>query len=119
MVVDGRIVIQPYILVSKANENQDKVPTLYWLPKPYKARCIANSSSCTTTELFKLLTSCLTAVKKMILCTVKWYMKDQVRVYFGLLKIQIKLRQVVGIPMGTNYAPRVVDLSCFVIIETL
>ena len=39
----------------KAKENQDKVPTLYWLPKlhkkPYKARFIANSSSCTTTEL--------------------------------------------------------------------
>ena len=52
----------------KAKENQDKVPTLYWLPKlhkkPYKARFIANSSSCTTTELSKLLTSCLTAVKK-------------------------------------------------------
>ena len=29
---------------------------------PYKARFIANSSSCTTTELSKLLTSCLTAV---------------------------------------------------------
>ena len=52
----------------KAKENHDKVPTLYWLPKlhkkPYKARFIANSSSCTTTELSKLLTSCLTAVKK-------------------------------------------------------
>ena len=50
------------------NENQDKLPTLYWLPKlhkrPYKARFIANSSSCTTTILSKLLTSCLTAVKK-------------------------------------------------------
>ena len=49
----------------KAKENQDKVPTLYWLPKlhkkPYKARFIANSSSCMTTELSKLLTSCLTA----------------------------------------------------------
>ena len=37
----------------KAKENQDRVPTLYWLPKlhknPYKARFIANSSSCTTT----------------------------------------------------------------------
>ena len=29
----------------------------------YKARFIANSSSCTTTELSKLLTSCLPAVK--------------------------------------------------------
>ena len=49
-------------------ETQDRLPTLYWLPKlhkrPYKARFIANSSSCTTTVLSKLLTSCLTAVKK-------------------------------------------------------
>ncbi|MCU7801043.1 MAG: hypothetical protein KZQ70_13125, partial [gamma proteobacterium symbiont of Lucinoma myriamae] len=50
--------------------NQDRLPTLYWLPKlhknPYKARFIANSSSCTTTELSKLLTSCLTAIKKHV-----------------------------------------------------
>ena len=49
------------------NEGQDKLPTMYWLPKlhkrPYKARFIANSSSYTTTELSKLLTSCLTAIK--------------------------------------------------------
>ena len=49
-------------------ENQDRLPTLYWLPKlhkrPYKACFIANSSSCTTTVLSKLLTSCLTAVEK-------------------------------------------------------
>ena len=55
----------------KAKENQDKVPTLYWLPKlhkkPYKARFIANSSSCMTTELSKLLTSCLTAIKKHVI----------------------------------------------------
>ena len=35
------------------NEGQAKLPTMYWLPKlhkrPYKARFIANSSSCTTT----------------------------------------------------------------------
>ena len=41
---------------------------MYWLPKlhkrPYEARFIANSSSCSTTELSKLLTSCLTAVIK-------------------------------------------------------
>ena len=57
----------------KAKENQDKVPTLYWLPKlhknPTKARFIANSSSYTTVELSKLLTSCLTAVKK---CVIKY-----------------------------------------------
>ena len=33
----------------------------------YKARFIANSSSCTTTELSKLLTSCLTAVKNHVI----------------------------------------------------
>ena len=41
-------------------ERQDRLPTMYWLPKlhkrPYKARFIANSSSCTTIELSKLLT---------------------------------------------------------------
>ena len=48
-------------------EKQDRLPTLHWLPKlhkrPYKARFIANSSSCTTTVLSKLLTVCLTAIK--------------------------------------------------------
>ena len=52
----------------KTKENQENVPTLYWSPKlhkkTYKAIFIANSSSFTTTELSKLLTSCLTAVKK-------------------------------------------------------
>ena len=49
-------------------EKQDSLPTLYWLSKlhkrPYKTCFIANSSSCTTTVLSKLLTSWLTAVKK-------------------------------------------------------
>ena len=49
-------------------EKQDRLPTLYWLPKlhkrPYKAHFIANSRSCTTTVLSKLLTLCLTVVKK-------------------------------------------------------
>ena len=53
------------------NEGQDKLPTMYWLPKlhkrPYKARFIANSSSCTTTEFSKLLTSCLTAIKSHVI----------------------------------------------------
>ena len=48
-------------------ESQEKLPTFYWLPKlnklPYKARIIANSSSCTTKSLSKVLTSCLTAIK--------------------------------------------------------
>ena len=44
---------------------------MYWLPKlykrPYKAMFIANSISCTTTELSKLLTSCLTAIKAKVI----------------------------------------------------
>ena len=74
----------------KAKENQDKVPTLYWLPKlhkkPYKARFISNSSSCMATELSKMLTLCLTAVKNMLSSIVKrfersgknlfWYIKN-------------------------------------------
>ena len=35
--------------------------------RPYKARYVANSSSRTTTELSKLLTSCLTAVKSRVI----------------------------------------------------
>ena len=58
--------------------------------KTYKARFIANSSSCTTTELSKLLTSCLIAVKNMLSSIVKRYMRDLVKTYFGLLKIQVK-----------------------------
>ena len=38
-----------------------------WVKIPYKARFIPNSSSCMTTELSKLLTSCLTAVKKYVI----------------------------------------------------
>ena len=34
--------------------------------RPYKARFIANSSPCTTTELSKLLNSCLTAIKAKV-----------------------------------------------------
>ena len=51
--------------------SQDRLPTMYWLPqlhkRPSKARFIANSSSCTTTEISKSLTSCLTAVKDHVI----------------------------------------------------
>ena len=56
------------------SENQEKLPTLYWVPKlhklPYKSHFIANSSSRTTTKLSKLSTSCLTAVKNHL---IKYY----------------------------------------------
>ena len=54
VIVDGHDCHTVLHFVVKAKENQGKVPTLYWLPnsiKPYKARFIANSSSCTTTKL--------------------------------------------------------------------
>ena len=61
----------PYKFAVNVKESQDKLPTMYWLPKlnkrPYKARFIANSSSCTTTELSTLLTSCLTAIKAKVI----------------------------------------------------
>ena len=83
MIVDGHGCHTALRFGVKAKENQDKVPTLYWLPKlhenPYKARVIANSSSCMTTELSKLLTSCLTAVKNMLSSTVKRYMRDPLK----------------------------------------
>ena len=51
-------------------EGHSNLSTLYWLSKlhkiPYKSRFIANSSSCTTTELSIILTSCLSAIKKTI-----------------------------------------------------
>ena len=71
VIVDGHGCQTALHFGDKAKENQDKVPTLYWLPKlhkkSYKARFIANSNSCTTTELSKLLTSCLAAVKKHVI----------------------------------------------------
>ena len=43
-------------------EDHSKLPTLYRLPKfhkrPYKSRFIANSSLCTTNELYIILTYC-------------------------------------------------------------
>ena len=61
----------PYKFAVNVKERQDNLPTVYWVPmlhkRPYKARFIANTSSCSTTELSKLLTSCLTAVKSIVI----------------------------------------------------
>ena len=47
----------------KLTDEEEKLPQMYWIPKlhkkPYKARFIADSSSCTTTRLSKLITSVL------------------------------------------------------------
>ena len=76
------------------NEDHSKLRTIYWLPKlhkrPYKSRFIANSSSCTTTEVSILLTSCLTAIENHVIkyCTTLY--ERMVKIYFCLLKIQVK-----------------------------
>ena len=52
------------------DDDHSKLPTLYSLPKrhkrPYKSRFIANSNSCTTTEMSIIFTSCLTVIKSML-----------------------------------------------------
>ena len=75
-------------------EGQGELPALYCSPnlhkRPYKARFIANSSSCTTTELSELLTSCLTAIRKYVIKIATRSMEDRVRFCFGPLKIRMK-----------------------------
>ena len=57
------------------DEDHSKLPTLYWLSqlnkRPYKSHFIANSSSCTTTELSILLTFCRFVIKNHVIkyCT--------------------------------------------------
>jgi len=57
-------------LRADVNFNCRKLPTMYWIPKlhktPYQARFIANSSSCTTTLISKVLTSCFIKVKEHV-----------------------------------------------------
>ena len=75
--IDGKSVVYshsneiPNKFAVDVKERQDRLRTMYWLPKfhkrPYKARFIANSSSCTTTELSKLLTSCIIAIKAKVI----------------------------------------------------
>ena len=74
-------------------ERQDKPPMFYWLTKlhkrPYKARFIAISSSCTTTELSNSLTSCLAAVKSLVIryyATVYERSRKNVLVYKNLAR---------------------------------
>ena len=51
----------------KLTDEEERLPQMCWIPKlhkkPYKARFIAGFSSCTTTRLSKLITSCLKLYK--------------------------------------------------------
>ena len=64
--------LQAYISYSMQLELFFEIGYVCTIPKgvhkrPYKSRFIANSSSCTTTELSILLTSCLTAIKNHVI----------------------------------------------------
>ena len=62
------------------------MPILSKLTKPYKAHFIANSSSCTTTSLSKVLTSCLTAVKNhWIKYCEKTYEREGINYYWSII----------------------------------
>ena len=69
-VINNHIIHNATRFAVSVNEDQERLPTFYWLPKlhkkTFKALFIANSSSCTTTELSNLLTSCLTTIKKHV-----------------------------------------------------
>ena len=56
------------------DEGHSKLPTIYRLPKlhkrAHKLRFISNSSSCTTTKLSFLLTSCLNVILNHV---IKYY----------------------------------------------
>ena len=89
-------------------ERQDRLPTMYWLPKlhktPYKAGFIANSSSCTTTELSKLLTSCLTAVKNHVIryCE-KVYERSDKNLFWSIKNSGEVLNGRINYKMSQNY----------------
>ena len=92
-------------------ERQDRLPTMFWLPKLhkrlFKALFIVNSSSCTTTGLSKLLTSCLTAVRKHIIRYCEKVCKKSGKILFWSIKNsgevlnKLKLRGFRAISLST------------------
>ena len=76
------------------SEDQKRLPSFYWLPKlhkqPYKARFIANSSLCTTTERSKLLISCLTTIKHHVIKYCDKVHESPVKIFFGQSNIHVR-----------------------------
>ena len=87
----GMVVIQPFILVSKLKKTKTEFLRCTGYLNSIKIPMKQFIFSCTITELSKLLTLFLTAVKNMLSSTVKSYMRDPVKIYIGLLKIQVKM----------------------------
>ena len=85
---------------------------MYWLPKlhkkAYKARFIANSSFCSTTELSKLLTSCLTSVKSHVIRYCQKVYERSDKSFFRSIKksgeviFELMLRGFRAISLSTN-----------------
>ena len=65
-----------------------RLPKLH--KRPYKARFIANSSSCTTTELSKLSTSCITAIKAKVIKYCETVYERSGENMFWPIKIRVK-----------------------------
>ena len=69
------------------DEDHSKIPSLYWLPKlhkrHYKSCFIVNSSSCTTTELSIILTSCLSSIKNHVIKYCETVVEKNGKIYFG------------------------------------
>ena len=78
----------------KAKENQDKVPTLYWLPKLHKNPIKQDLMLILVLVRQQNVLNCsprvLQLLKNMLSNIVKRYMRDPVKPYFGLLKIQVQ-----------------------------
>ena len=76
------------------SEYQERLPTFCWLSKllkkPYKARLIANYSSCMTTKLSKLLTSCLTTIKNHVIKYCEKVYERSGKSLFGQSKIHVR-----------------------------
>ena len=78
----------------KAKENQDKVPTLYWIPKlrknPIKQDLLLILVIVRQRNFLNCSPRVLQLLKNMLSSTVKRFMRDPVKTYFGLSKIQVK-----------------------------
>ena len=55
-----------------------------------KVTFIANSCACTTNELSIIWTSCLAAIKNHVIKYVKLFLREMVKICFGLLKTQMR-----------------------------
>ena len=59
--------------------------------RPYNSLFIVNSGSCTTTKLSIVLTSCPTMTEPMLYNIVKKFIREMVKLYFGISNILLRL----------------------------